>query len=726
MEEAFQMAIRIFPRQGRKKHDLKGKLSGGNEHISEFIKMATGEDCDRKKVSSHLQVLKKIMRDNRLWMSLVAAIKVDTSNKNGRRNAAHEETPGGSENSEYDSAYDYQPSKASYGPLPDRCAPPIEILASNEYPGPTIRRVLEFVMVLKDKHDDEVLHHTYTSIQSETASAPKALTDVNNWREMYPPLATYYDQGQIDCPMFLFDTHLSLMDRLNPHNSGISTTFSLDISQGAQFTDWRSYTRCYKPNGYLVNTPEIELEIEPDPKSFGLLDSHQVKGTDDTRLDRIGFNSKWWVKVFHNMINKRMEMKQIGDPKLIKEEEERAIQYVQGITVMQEIWATHPVYDHRQQRMAILLWKFSAARRGEVATTSWRRISSAYEVQSPHPPSENPPMTLDTTLEAASPYVAHYTTQPSVFSENPTADLLAAPLSENSSPSMTPTPESRPFPSSTSTSFPSSISDSSYPVYSSQESSFQSQDSAYPGLGSLDSQDSAYPALVSLDSQGSGYALYEHHDIVEASHESYESHEFADGSQESYRSEEVVYHSQDSLYQQAPDQLYEYPYEMVDAPVTASTHQDFTGGQIQLSYAPTEDCQSSYEAPLIAPQASMMPQHQLIQHPEHFDQHDYVDRDPDDLGGGHDGLDEQAHAQPLLQPFELNGLAMDYDAWEETLRLNPDLERHLGIGAVDEVRHTGQQYVSPLGQGDSGPMAGEVLGEVQDEQGSPNGHLEYQ
>ena len=63
------IAIRIFPRQGRKKHDLKGKLSGGNEHISEFIKMATGEDCDRKKVSSHLQVLKKIMRDNRLCRS---------------------------------------------------------------------------------------------------------------------------------------------------------------------------------------------------------------------------------------------------------------------------------------------------------------------------------------------------------------------------------------------------------------------------------------------------------------------------------------------------------------------------------------------------------------------------------------------------------------------------------------------------------------------------------
>lgn len=337
-------------------------------------------------------------------------------------------------------------------------------------------------------------------------------------------------------------------------------------------------------------------------------------------------------------------------------------------------------------------------------------------------------MTLDTTLEAASPYVTHYTTQPRIFAENPTGDLLAVPLSEDSPPSLTPTPESRSFPSSTSTSFPSSVSNSTYPVYPSQESSFHSQDSAYPILSSLDSQDSAYPALVSLDSQDSGYALYEGHDIVEASHESYGSHDFADGSQESYGSQEIIYHSQNALYQPPPDQLYEYPFQIVDAPVTASTHQDFTGGQIQLSYAPTEDMPSSYEGPLIAPQASMMPQHQLIQHPEHFDQHDYPDRNPDDLGGGgcEDGLDEQGDAQAPLQSFELNGLAMDYDAWEETLRLNPDLECHLGIEAVEEASQVRQSYLSPLGQDGPGSMAGEVLGEVHDEQGSPEGHLEYQ
>lgn len=704
VEEAFQIAIRLFQRRGRKKRELHGKQSGGNEFIADYIYKRTGVTRVRKQVSSHLQVLKAFLGENKLWMSLVADIKAENSNKKAHSSTAHEETAGDYGDLEYDDASEYQPSQASYRRVSNGPPAPIEILTSNMYPGPTIRRVLEFAMTLTEC-DSEAPLHSYTSLQSEMASAPKTLADVKNWREMYPPLAADYDRGQIECPIFLFDTHLSLMDHYHP--SSLAIKLSLHFSQGAHFTEWRSYPRFYEQNGCPVDLTEFS---EPSADN---LDSSQVEGTDDAKLGQIAFRGRWWAWVFSSMIIRKSMMDNIGDPKLIREEGERAIERIQGISVMQEIWATHRVYNHRPQRMAILLWKFSTAKSGQAATTSWRRLNaplSAYEIQSPHPTAEKPPMTLDTTLQAASPYDAHYTAQPSIFSAYPTEDLIPAPLSEDSSPSTTPTPESHSFPSSTSTLLPSSVSNSIYPLYPSQESSFQSQDSAYPTLGSLDSQNSEY-------------SLYQHHDIVEASHESYGHPEFADGSQECYGSQEVMYHSQESLYQEASE-LYEYPYQMVDAPVTASTSQDFTGGQIHLSYAQTEDSQSSYEAPLIAPQANMMPQHQLIQHPEQFNQHDYLDQHPDDLGGGHHELDEQA--QSLPQPYELNELTIDYNGWEETLRLNPDLERHLSINAVDEVRDIGQEYMSRVGQETLELKQGEVLGEVQDEEGSPGRQLEYQ
>ena len=692
----------------------------------------TGEWRDRKQVSSHLQVLKPKLSENKACgsdgpvsqlndanctvsgMSLVANIKPEKSRKSASGRTAHEETTSGLENFEEDDASEYQPSQAPYPPFPDHHGSTIEMLASNDYLGPTIRRVLDFTMTLQDKLDSKLPRHTYTSIQSETASALRSLEGVNNWREMYPPLAADIDRGRIDCPIFLFDTHLSLIDLHDDTNLGI--TLAMEFSQGAHFTDWRSYPRFYVQRGCPVDLTVLYPKSDP----FDLLESSLVPGTDNARFDQIPFRSTWWVQVFTSMMQKKLQAEDTGDPRLIKEEEERAIQYVQGISVMQEIWATHRVYNNQPQKMAILLWKFGVVKRGDAATTSWRRLSpplSPYDIRSPHPPFEKAPLTLDATLEAISAYAAHDTAQPSIFSGGPTGDLLVAALSENSSPTTRPTPETHSFSSSASASasLPSSVSNSIYPLDPCQDSSFHLQGFAYPTLNSFDSQEPAYPP-------------YEHHELVEASHashESYGSHGFADGSQESYGSQEIVHHSQDSLYQHGPNQLYDYPYQIVEVPVRPSTSQDFTGGQIHLSYARTEDSQSSYEAPLIAPQANMIPQHQLIQHPELFDQHDYLDQNPDDVSGSHDEVDEQAHAQPLPQ-YELNGLAMDYDALEETLRLHPDLERHLGIDAVEEERHLEQDYASPLEQEGHEATQGEILGEVQDENSSPDTLLEYQ
>lgn len=57
-------ALRVVPPMGRKKKKFEGKLCGRNELIAKKIMLWTGVNRDRKKVSSHIQVLKNYMIDN--------------------------------------------------------------------------------------------------------------------------------------------------------------------------------------------------------------------------------------------------------------------------------------------------------------------------------------------------------------------------------------------------------------------------------------------------------------------------------------------------------------------------------------------------------------------------------------------------------------------------------------------------------------------------------------
>ncbi|GAA5963526.1 hypothetical protein JCM21900_004540 [Sporobolomyces salmonicolor] len=72
VEEAFHTALRLLPRLGRKKLIILGKPCGRNELIADFILRHTGKRRTRKQVSSHIQVLKNLRKDDEDFMNLVS------------------------------------------------------------------------------------------------------------------------------------------------------------------------------------------------------------------------------------------------------------------------------------------------------------------------------------------------------------------------------------------------------------------------------------------------------------------------------------------------------------------------------------------------------------------------------------------------------------------------------------------------------------------------------
>ncbi|EMS25364.1 TEA domain family member 1/3/4 [Rhodotorula toruloides NP11] len=72
VEEAFHTALALLPRLGRKKLIINGKPCGRNELIGDYILRTTGKARSRKQVSSHIQVLKNLRKDDKDFMELVS------------------------------------------------------------------------------------------------------------------------------------------------------------------------------------------------------------------------------------------------------------------------------------------------------------------------------------------------------------------------------------------------------------------------------------------------------------------------------------------------------------------------------------------------------------------------------------------------------------------------------------------------------------------------------
>ncbi|WFD36086.1 hypothetical protein MCUN1_002957 [Malassezia cuniculi] len=72
VEVAFWEALRLIPKLGRRKVLVNGKPCGRNELIADYIERKTNKTRSRKQVSSHIQVLKNIKRNDPEFQQLIS------------------------------------------------------------------------------------------------------------------------------------------------------------------------------------------------------------------------------------------------------------------------------------------------------------------------------------------------------------------------------------------------------------------------------------------------------------------------------------------------------------------------------------------------------------------------------------------------------------------------------------------------------------------------------
>ena len=286
---------------------------------------------------------------------------------------------------------------------------------------------MNFEMWVSFPDQPEHALHKYTNLQTATETImPMPLEELVDWRLSFPNLLKSIEEGwsSVRSEIVLLNTSFQLMDNFPPRHSKLG--IGLELEFGAQTwkpkmsapeepKNWYSITYIYQ-NGEQVREPMCEKCI---------VSPHgQVRPV---------FQSRWWALTFTHLTEIKKHAEDSKDPIAIHSADDQVRGFFHGLTIMQEIWNCHGMWNcyaessgiNSGRRMAILLWKFSQAQAGFVGTTTWQKLippPHRLATNSPLPPASEmglPPLALDTMMEDSPSHTSfdrndHFLGEPSV------------------------------------------------------------------------------------------------------------------------------------------------------------------------------------------------------------------------------------------------------------------------------------------------------------------------
>ncbi|BFZ64068.1 hypothetical protein YB2330_005206 [Saitoella coloradoensis] len=404
VEEAFMQAIKKIPKLGRRKISVNGKPCGRNELIADYIFRRTGKIRSRKQVSSHLQVLKHMKRDDPEFMSLVC----DT-------------TPGNEQDGDYDddgtgeTPLNGVHPKTFMGTKPRSVSNPSptpqnlqqmtpHFFAQPGQPASLIARGLfkptAFCVwsATDEPQGREQVVHMFTRLR--TGLAPTPLESLSNWTVRFPYLAdSLYKYGQIPEQILHFRAGIALPE-VQAAETVLRTHLSLLCDAAlAQSHQWGCTTKIY-----TMGTKVLELRQDV------LLNQSQVAGK-----MKIGvpFATDFWAAFLTGLATIQGQVKtQAIDERERRKKERESSTAVGGISIVQELMGLSNVEDGRAPKIIMLVWELEKEEPGRApGQTIWREVVV---------PASLRPQPQQTTMQA--PLLRPSPSQPGLYSGNMMSD----------------------------------------------------------------------------------------------------------------------------------------------------------------------------------------------------------------------------------------------------------------------------------------------------------------